>query len=82
MMIAMVGVAVVSFFALITGTLMGMDRAAFAAGIWPAVVIAPLVALPLAIVLIIALVIASAARRSRNASVAAANSARRPARGK
>lgn len=80
MMIAMLAVAVVSFFALIAGTFAGMTSAAFSVGVWPAVVIAPLVALPLAIVLIIVLVVVSARRRAAAAAPTAA--ARRPLRGK
>ena len=83
MMIAMVGASIVSFFAVIAATFAGMDSADFSAGVWPAVILAPLFALPLAIALIVALVVVNARRRARNASLGGGTSAgRSPARGR
>lgn len=83
MMIAMVGVSIVSFFAVIVATFAGVDSAGFSSGVWPAVILTPLFALPLAIALIIALVVVNARRRARNAALGGGTSAgRSPARGR
>jgi uncharacterized membrane protein len=64
------GVIVVSlgcFVALIIGTATGLERADFAAGLWPLVTIMPLIGLPIGFVLIIVLLVVSAVRRGRAA---------------
>ncbi|WP_336646506.1 multidrug ABC transporter ATPase [Microbacterium sp. USHLN186] len=57
--------SVISFFAIIIGTAVGMDQDSFAEGLWPFVAALPLYGLPLAFVMIIALLILSWARRGR-----------------
>ena len=65
--VAAIGVSIVSFLAIIVGTWSGMNAADFGTGLWPAVAWTPYLGLPLGIVLIIWLVLSSARRRSRSA---------------
>jgi hypothetical protein len=55
--------SIVCFFAVIIARPAGVED--FTAGIWPLVVVMPLIALPIAFVMIIALLIMSFVRRSR-----------------
>lgn len=55
--------AIVCFFAVILARPLGVTD--FSAGIWPLVVVLPLIALPIAFLLIVALLIMSFVRRSR-----------------
>ena len=63
MVATVIGLSVVSFFAIIIGTWTGMDSAAFSSGIWPMVTFIPLIGLPLGFVLIIFLLVVSTRRR-------------------
>lgn len=65
MVAGIVGLSVVSFFAIVIGTWQGMSSDDFTAGIWPIVTVTPLIGLPLGIVLIISLLIVSTLRRSK-----------------
>ena len=65
--VAAIGVSIVSFLAIIVGTWSGMNAADFGTGLWPAVAWTPYLGLPLGIVLIVWLVLSSARRRSRSA---------------
>jgi hypothetical protein len=65
MIVAIVGLSIVAFFAVIIGTFAGMTGPDFAVGIWPAVAYLPLVGLPIGLLLIIALLIISIRRRGR-----------------
>ncbi|MFS0895283.1 multidrug ABC transporter ATPase [Microbacterium sp. 179-I 3D3 NHS] len=60
--------SVVCFFAIIIGTAVGMDQAAFGEGLWPVVAAIPFWGLPLAFVMIITLLIMSFIRKGRAAS--------------
>ncbi|WP_345799830.1 multidrug ABC transporter ATPase [Microbacterium sp. AZCO] len=55
--------SIVCFFAVILARPLGVTN--FAAGIWPLVVVLPLIALPIAFVMIVVLLIMSFVRRSR-----------------
>lgn len=57
--------SILSFFAIIIGTAVGMSQAAFGSGVWPFVAALPLFGLPLAFLMIIALLIISFVRRGR-----------------
>lgn len=63
MVATVIALSVVSFFAIIIGTWMGMDSGAFSTGIWPTVTFIPLIGLPLGFVLIIVLLVVSTRRR-------------------
>jgi len=65
MVAGIVGLSVVSFFAIVIGTWQGMGSEDFAVGIWPIVTVTPLIGLPLGIILIISLLIVSTVRRSK-----------------
>lgn len=56
-------VSIVCFFAVILARPLGVTD--FSAGVWPAVVVLPLIALPVAFVLIVTLLIMSFMRRAR-----------------
>jgi hypothetical protein len=60
--------AVLCFFAIIIGTALGMDQAAFGEGIWPLVAAVPYWGLPLAFVMIIVLLTMSFIRKGRASS--------------
>lgn len=60
--------SVICFFAIIIGTATGMDRTAFAEGVWPIVAAIPYWGLPLAFVMIITLLVMSFVRKGRAAS--------------
>ncbi|MEV4775531.1 multidrug ABC transporter ATPase [Microbacterium sp. LTA6] len=60
--------SVLCFFAIIIGSAVGMDQAAFGEGLWPLVAGIPLWGLPVAFVMIIALLVMSFIRKGRAAS--------------
>jgi hypothetical protein len=55
--------SIVCFFAVILARPLGVDD--FSAGLWPLVVVLPLIALPIAFVMIVVLLVMSFVRRSR-----------------
>lgn len=57
--------SVISFFAIIIGTAVGMDQAAFGHGIWPFVAGLPMFGLPIAFLMIITLLVLSWVRKGR-----------------
>jgi TRAP-type C4-dicarboxylate transport system permease small subunit len=63
MIVGVVSLSVLAFFAIIMGTWQGMESAAFSSGIWPAVTMTPLFGLPVGFVLIIVLLVLSTRRR-------------------
>ena len=63
MMVGVVALSVLAFFAIIAGTWQGMDSEAFSTGVWPAITMTPLFGLPVGFVLIITLLIVSTRRR-------------------
>ncbi len=71
MIVAIVALSIVAFFAMIIGTFVGMTGPDFAQGIWPTVAYAPLIGLPIGFVLIIVLLVLGIRRRSREAANAA-----------
>ena len=75
MLASVIGLSILSFFAIIFGTLFGMTGPDFARGAWPAAAILPYYGLPSGVALIITLVIVSARRRARESRAAAATTA-------
>jgi uncharacterized membrane protein len=68
MVMGMVGLSVLAFFAIILGTAMGAGTDnGFSQGIWPTVFILPVIALPIAILLMLVLMVISMRRRAREA---------------
>ncbi|MEI5584450.1 MULTISPECIES: hypothetical protein [unclassified Agromyces] len=66
MVAATVGLSIISFLAVMIGTLAGVGADdGFSQGIWPAVLILPLIGLPIGFLLLIALLIVNGVRRSR-----------------
>lgn len=66
MFVAIVGISILSFLAVMFGTLAGAAADdGFSQGIWPAVIMLPWFGLPLAFLLLIALLIVSGVRRAR-----------------
>jgi len=63
MIVGVVGLSILAFFAIIIGTWQGMDSDGFSAGVWPMVTMTPLFGLPIGFVLIIALLVISTRRR-------------------
>lgn len=57
-----------SFVALLSGTSAGLTGDDFAQGVWPMVVILPLIGLPVGFALIVVLLVVSAVRRGRAAT--------------
>lgn len=57
--------SVVCFFAIIIGTAVGMDQAAFGEGAWPFIAAIPYWGLPVAFLMILALLIMSFIRKGR-----------------
>jgi Mn2+/Fe2+ NRAMP family transporter len=68
MIVAIVGLSIVAFFAVIIGTFAGMKGPDFAAGVWPAIAYLPLIGLPIGLLLIIVLLILSIRRRGKEAA--------------
>ena len=62
MVVAIVVLSVASFVAVMIGSASGVD---FESGVWPTVVILPLIGLPIAFLLIIALLVTNMVRRRR-----------------
>lgn len=60
--------SVICFFAIIIGTAVGMDQAAFGEGVWPVIAAIPFYGLPLAFVMIILLLVMSFIRKGRATS--------------
>ena len=60
--------SVVCFFAIITGTALGMGQAAFGEGIWPVIAAIPYWGLPVAFLMIITLLTMSFIRKGRASS--------------
>ena len=60
--------SVICFFAIIIGTAVGMDQAAFGEGVWPVVAAIPFWGLPVAFVMILVLLVMSFIRKGRAAS--------------
>lgn len=63
MVVGIVGLSVLSFFAIIIATWMGFERADFAAGLWPTISMMPLIGLPVGFLLILTLLVVSTKRR-------------------
>lgn len=72
MVASIVAISILSFLAIILATLVGMDNAAYATGVWPVVALLPLIGLPIGFILIISLIVLSLRRRSREAAALAA----------
>lgn len=66
MVISTIGLTILSFLAVILGT--GIFHAVVSEGIWPVIVVLPLVALPLAFIFMITLLAINFRRRRREAS--------------
>lgn len=64
-LVALVVASVISFIAIIVGTMNGLAREDFAEGIWPLATVMPYIGLPLAFVLLITLVLIGGRRRAR-----------------
>ncbi len=63
MVVGIVGVSIVAFFAVIIGTALGMERDDFTQGIWPITTMLPLIGLPVGFVLVLILLFVSTKRR-------------------
>ena len=63
--VAVIGLSLLAFIAMIVGTAAGVRD--FGEGIWPTVIVLPMVGLPIGILVIIALVVAGVIRRGRQA---------------
>ncbi len=70
MVASTIGLSILSFVIIIVATFVGVDRASFAEGLWPAITVLPLVGLPLGFVLMFSLIVLSLRRRSREAAAA------------
>jgi hypothetical protein len=61
-----VGASIIAFFAVMIGTFANADNPGWAEqGIWPAVLVFPLIGLPIGFLLLVALLIVNGIRRSR-----------------
>ncbi len=66
MFVAIVGISILAFIAVMIGTLMGAGaNDGFSQGVWPIVLTLPLFGLPIAFILLIALIIVNGVRRAR-----------------
>ena len=72
MVVGIVGVSVVAFFAVIIGTAVGMERDDFAQGLWPVTTMLPLIGLPVGFVMIMVLLFVSTKRRRQGGTGAGA----------
>lgn len=63
MVVGIVGVSIVAFFAVIIGTAVGLEREDFTRGIWPVTAMFPLIGLPIGFVLVLILLFVSTKRR-------------------
>ena len=79
---ALIVVTVIAFFAIVLGQVAGPDPGGFDSGMWPAVFLTPLIALPAALLVLLTLIVLIARRRAReaaaHAAVVAARRKRRP----
>lgn len=69
MVAASIGMSILAFLAIIIATVAGVTN--FAEGVWPVIIVLPLVGLPIGLVLMITLFIVSAIRRGRESKDAA-----------
>ncbi|MCI2959573.1 hypothetical protein MN032_17960 [Agromyces atrinae] len=67
MVAATVGLSVLAIIASLIGQLAGLTRDGMTEGIWPAVIMLPLIGLPIGFVLLVALLITNGVRRARQA---------------
>lgn len=69
MVIASIGLSILCFIAVMIGTATGAfnNPDALSGGVWPVVIVLPLVGLPIGVVLIITLIVLNGARRRRAA---------------
>jgi TRAP-type C4-dicarboxylate transport system permease small subunit len=66
MVAATVGLSIIAFFAVMIGTFANADTPGWAEeGIWPVVLVLPLIGLPIGFVLLVVLLIVNGIRRSR-----------------
>jgi uncharacterized membrane protein len=68
MVVGIVGVSIIAFFAVIIGTFAGMERDDFTVGLWPVATLLPLIGLPIGFVLIMVLLVVSTKRRRQGGS--------------
>jgi hypothetical protein len=67
MIVGIIGVSLLCFAAFLIASLVGVRGEALSQGVWPAVVIFPLIGLPIGLVLIIVLLFMNLRRRAREA---------------
>jgi hypothetical protein len=66
MVAATIGISILAFLAVMIGTLTGVGaNAGFSQGVWPVILVLPLIGLPLGFILLIALLILNGVRRAR-----------------
>ena len=66
MFVAIVGISILAFIAVMIGTLVGAGaNDGFSQGVWPIVLTLPLFGLPIAFILLIVLIIVNGVRRAR-----------------
>lgn len=72
MVIASIGLSILCFIAVMIGTATGAfnDPNALNGGVWPVVIVLPLIGLPIGVVLIITLIVVNGVRRRRAAQAA------------
>ena len=68
MIVAIVGLSIAAFFAVIIGTFAGMTGPDFAQGVWPAIAYLPLIGLPIGLLLIVTLLVRRIRRECRDAA--------------
>ena len=66
MVAATIGISILAFLAVMIGTLAGVGaNDGFSQGVWPVILVLPLIGLPLGFILLIALLILNGVRRAR-----------------
>jgi hypothetical protein len=66
MVAATIGISILAFLAVMIGTLTGVGaNDGFSQGVWPVILVLPLIGLPLGFILLIALLILNGVRRAR-----------------
>lgn len=66
MVAATIGISILAFLAVMIGTLAGVGADdGFSQGVWPVILVLPLIGLPLGFILLIALLILNGVRRAR-----------------
>jgi hypothetical protein len=65
MVAATIGLSILAFLAVIVGTLLGVHD--FGSGLWPTIILLPLVGLPIGLILMITLLVLNMRRRLRDA---------------